>query len=192
MVIDVTELDRLDDAALLSRAADDPGGAAFRVLYERHAGPVFRFLLGLTHDRGLAEDLLQESFFRVHQHLDRIDPARELRPWLFQVARNAALNQLRARKKLIEAGERESRPGSDRVPALAAKDEQVASTREALERLDDEERALLLQRHGLGLKLEELAASWGCTERTIRNRLHAASASLLRAMVGTRNEGGRA
>lgn len=169
-----------EDVELLRRAQDEPAGEAFRALYERHAPSVLAFLVGLTGDRALADDLLQESFFRVHQHLDRFDPARAFRPWLLQIARNAALNALRSKKRVAEGAERAA---SDRVPWQAATAEARAVTRAALDAIDDDERALLLQRHGLGLSLEAMAGSWGCTDRTIRNRLRAAADSLLRALL---------
>jgi len=175
-----------EDVELLRQAQDEPAGEAFRALYERHAPSVLAFLVGLTGDRALADDLLQESFFRVHQHLDRFDPTRPFRPWLLQIARNGALNALRSRKKAVADGA--ERAASDRVPSQAATAEARAVTRAALDAIDDDERALLLQRHGLGLSLEAMAGSWGCTDRTIRNRLHAAADSLLRALLA---QGGR-
>jgi RNA polymerase sigma-70 factor (ECF subfamily) len=176
-----------EDRDLVLLAREDPSGPPFRTLYERHRAPVFGFIYRLVQDHALAEDLLQETFLRVYEHLDRYDAGRAFRPWLFQIARNTALNGLRARKKKEAAGaEGLERPGSDRLVAAAANGEAVANARAALATLADEDRALLLQRVGLGMRLAELAESLDCTERTVRNRLDAAVERLTRALVGPR------
>jgi len=174
------------DGELIRRAREDPSGPPFETLYERHRIEVFRYLLRLVTDRELAEDLLQDSFLRIYEHLDRFDIERPFRPWLYQIARNAALNALRARRKKEESVP--DRPGSDRLVAQAARGEAIDQARAALADLDDEDRALLTERVGLGLKLEEIALSLGCTERTVRNRLDAALDRLTRALLGSQGE----
>src|SRR5581483_10575972 len=72
---------------------------ALRAIYLAHKDEVFGFLVKLLRDRHLAEDALQESFVRVHAAADRYDPARPLRPWLFEIVRNTALELLRRRRK---------------------------------------------------------------------------------------------
>jgi RNA polymerase sigma-70 factor (ECF subfamily) len=178
----------LGDAAdrdLVLLAREDPSGPPFRTLYERHRGEVFRFILRLVSDHAQAEDLLQETFLRIYEHLDRYDAERAFRPWLFQIARNTALNGLRARrKKERAASDTLERPGSDRLLLAAATGEAVLNARAALATLSDEDRALLVQRVGLGMKLAELSESLDCTERTVRNRLDAAVDRLTRALGG--------
>ncbi|MCO5165306.1 MAG: sigma-70 family RNA polymerase sigma factor [Planctomycetes bacterium] len=176
------------DARLALLAREDPGGPAFRTLYERHRGPVYGLLLRLLDDPALAEDALQETFFRVHEHLDRYDAGRPFRPWLLTIARNVALNALRARRKACAPPQDEpERAVSDRVARHTAAREDARAARAALAALDDDDRALLVMRHGLGLKLDDLAAVYGCTERTVRNRLQAALDRLTRKLL----EGGR-
>ena len=176
-----------DDATLVGAALRSPAGPAFRLLYERHAGDVLAFLQNLLGDRPLAEDVLQETFLRFHQHLERFDRQRALRPWLFQIARNAGLNAIRQRGKEGAKATQdvyEHDPSqSDRVVKLVAAAEAKRAAASALATLPPESRALLLQRHGLGLKLAELAESWGVSERTIRNRLRAAIQELTQALL---------
>jgi RNA polymerase sigma-70 factor (ECF subfamily) len=175
-----------DDRELMRLALDDPSGPPFRTLYERHKQIVFRYHLRIVGDPELAEDLLQDTFLRVYEHLGRFDPERPFRPWLFQIARNAALNALRARgkKEKPASGSLPERPSSDRLVAQVARGEATELARDALASLGDEDRALLVDRVGLGMKLEEIAASLGCTERTVRNRLDAAVERLTRALLG--------
>jgi len=176
-----------DDAALvrLARTGDAGREDAALALHDRYKDEVFSFLVRLLGERELAEDISQESFFRLYRSLDRFDPERPFRPWLHQIVRNAALDALRARRKekqmLANAAAPEKQHGSGVLGQLS-KGEDARDARTALDALPEETRALLLQRHGLGMKLDELAASWSCTERTVRNRLHAAASELARAL----------
>src|SRR5947207_1138947 len=73
--------------------------AAFRAHYERHKTEVFGFLICLLRDEALAEDALQEAFLRAYRALDQYDPERSFRSWLFQIARNVALDAIRLERK---------------------------------------------------------------------------------------------
>ncbi len=155
---------------------------ALRAIYLAHKDEVFGFLVKLLRDRHLAEDALQESFVRLYAASERFDPQRPLRPWLFEIVRNTALELLRRRRKSTEVDEQEPAPGEGVLPALSEQ-ERVERARVALRSLPTETRALLLQRHGLGMKLEDLAQSYQCTERTVRNRLNAAADDFAQAMT---------
>ncbi len=173
------------DAELVLRAREDPSGPPFETLYERHRGDVFRYLLGIVSERELAEDLVQDTFLRIYEHLGRFDATRAFRPWLYHIARNVALNALRSRRLKEKAGgELPERAASDRIAVQVETGDAVAKARAALAALEDEERALLVERVGLGMKMGELAESLGVTERTVRNRLDAAIDRLTRAFLG--------
>jgi len=179
------------DASMLTQTsfderAVDEREARLRGFHERHGAEVYAFLARLLRDRALAEDVLQETFLQVYVSLDRFDDSRPFRPWVFRIARNAALMALRVRRK-DERADSHGTPGGDAVPPLdaASSTETRARVREVLDRLPDETRALLLQRHASGMKLEELASSLACTERTVRKRLHAAAEAFARALFST-------
>jgi len=160
----------------LARTHLGQGDEAFRTLYERYKDELFAFTLRVTRNRALAEDAFQDAFVRVFQNLERYDPTRAFRPWLYRIARNAAIDRLRREGKTAPL-EREL-PGEDRVAREASRHEDEARTRAALTKLDPDVRALLVQRHSQGLKLAELAEVWACTERTVRNRLRRAAGEL--------------
>lgn len=175
-----------DDAAL-PRPADGP--AAFLDLYRRHRADLLAFLVRYLRDATLAEDVLQETFVRVHANLDAAPPC-SFRAWVHRVARNVATDALRREGKQERLATSPAAPAPAEAPgpdAEAASREAIDRARAALATLPDEERALLLQRHASGLRLDELAEAWDCTERTIRNRLERAAQSLARALV----DGGR-
>ena len=82
----------------LIRRARDGEEAAFAALVERYAKPVLNFVFRLTGNPTEAEDIAQDSFVRAWQRLNsfREDKA-AFSTWLFQIARNAAIDRLRAR-----------------------------------------------------------------------------------------------
>jgi len=175
---------RIDDGTLVSAARKDDEGA-FRTLHERHGAPLLGFLVRLLRDQALAEDVLQEAFFRVYLNLDRCDETR-FRAFLYQTARNAALDAIRMRRKAEKIAEGKSRePLAEHEGALEslARKEQATRASEALDTLAPETRALLIQRHAVGMTLEELADSWSVNERTIRTRLRAAASELAAALA---------
>ncbi|MHA6488795.1 RNA polymerase sigma factor SigM [Bacillus cabrialesii] len=69
-------------------------------IYQMYMNDVYRFLLSLTKDKHLAEDLLQETFMRAYIHIHSYDHSK-VKPWLFQVARNAFIDYVRKHKKEV-------------------------------------------------------------------------------------------
>jgi len=177
-----------DDRALaaLAHGTREDRERALETLHERHKDEVHGFLARLLRDPSLADDALQETFLQLYRSFDRFEPGQPFRPWIFKIARNAALKTLRTRKKEENLATK-ARPKSGRnVVETTATNESRERAREALEALPDETRALLLQRHVLDMKLEDLAESFAVTERTIRNRLHAAAEAFAATFFGTR------
>lgn len=77
---------------------------AFECLYERHSGRVFRYLKGKI-SQELAQDLLQETFLKVHRSRDQYQSQYPFLPWLFTVARNSLHDFLKSSdQKVIRIG----------------------------------------------------------------------------------------
>jgi RNA polymerase sigma-70 factor (ECF subfamily) len=170
-----------DDATLLRLARDgrDRRDEVFRVLYDRYKDELLGFLARFLGSDALAEDVHQEAFFRVYRSLDRCDPESSFRAFVYQVARNAGIDAVRARAK----DARLARARAELARGEAAPDfVRELESREALDRLPEDARALLIQRHAVGMSLAELAASWSVHERTIRARLRAAAGLLARSL----------
>lgn len=64
-------------------------------LLERYQHRLYRFLMRMVHDPATAEDLFQQTWLRVAENARRYDASRPLEPWLFSIARNAAIDHLR-------------------------------------------------------------------------------------------------
>jgi RNA polymerase sigma-70 factor (ECF subfamily) len=189
------------DLVETARGNDDRAEEAFLLLYDRYKAEVFSFLAKITGDRALAEDALQEAFFRVHESLERFDLDRPFRSWLYQIARHAAIEGIRSKKKAGRLADEAAKRAPPATPdvltgVMKAEEHARAEARQArvasaLDSLPDETRALLVQRHALGMKLEDLAESWSCTERTIRNRLKSGATALARVLFALEfQEGG--
>ena len=145
-----------------------------RAVHEMHARSVYHFLLRTTlGNREAAEDLLQETLLRAWRNVDRLTTSVEaLRPWLFTVARNLAIDAGRARQL---------RPPEDfssdisRLPAGTDSVERLltaATVREALLKLSTEHRAVLVELYYRDASAAETAERIGIPEGTVKSRAH--------------------
>ena len=73
----------------------------FEKIYQRYFRDVYRFTLGLTQDEALAEEITQETFFKALKAVDRFDGSKDIRAWLFTIARNTWYSHCRSQKRLI-------------------------------------------------------------------------------------------
>src|SRR6188508_940161 len=83
----------------LLRKAQRGDERAFAVIVRSYELPVFNYVLRTVGDRALAEDLTQDIFFRVYQGLPRFSLRCRFTTWLFQIAKNRMLDELRARER---------------------------------------------------------------------------------------------
>src|SRR5918911_1015481 len=93
--LDLTNLPDADVAALAKEGREQ----AFRELVRRYERPVFSLIFRMVRDRQTAEDLAQDTFIKVLNHIDKYSPEFKLSSWLFKIANNVAIDFLR-RKKL--------------------------------------------------------------------------------------------
>ena len=166
---------------LCRKGEDGPDHAAFRVLYEQHRRDVGRFLGRLLQDPHVVEDALQDTFVRLHRALKGHERGRPLRPYVFAIARNVALNHLRARSKTKGLDALPGEPAA-RGGGAEARDRSLAID-DALEALEAQHRSLILLRFTHRLSQDELAQALDCTARTVRNRLRVASSLFERELV---------
>jgi len=144
--------------------------AAFRVLFDRHAPAVRRFLRDLGRDPAYADEATQETFVRAHARLATLRDDQRVRPWLLGIARRVFLEELRRRRPRVVPGDGVDTAPSPEADLLIA--EEVRVFRAALARLDPERRGVLLLRMDHGLGYDEIAAVMGLTPAQVRNELH--------------------
>jgi RNA polymerase sigma-70 factor (ECF subfamily) len=167
----------------------DPRGFDVREAYAAHGRDLLGFMVNALRDRGLAEDCVQETFTRAWQARDRYDPARaSKRTWLFAIARNVAVDAVRARARRpgVSAGDQEQ----DRavVDARLARTLDHVTLVWALAQLGEAHRRVVVAVRLEGLAYDELADRDGVPVATLRTRMfHALRA--LRAILDEGEEG---
>jgi RNA polymerase sigma-70 factor, ECF subfamily len=168
---------RAEDERLLARiAAGDR--RAFETLYDRYAATVFGLALKMLGDRQLAEDAVQEIFWRVWRRLGSFDRSRAFAPWLFGIAHNYCIDELRRRKVRPQpVYEDDEHPILSDIPddvdvgeaAISAEQRQIV--RSALDQLPEEQRQALLLAYFGGLTQQEIAAQLGNPLGTVKTRM---------------------
>lgn len=173
-----------DEAALVAEAIEG-SELAFRTLVERYQRPVFSLVLRMVRDRGIAEDVTQEVFVKAWMALSRYDPRRRFASWLFKIASNAAIDQLR-RKKLpttpIETSEPDQSSILDRIedersesPDTLVKRRELSSALEsAVAALRPEYRIVVLLRFREELPYRDIAEATGMPLGTVKTNLRRA------------------
>jgi RNA polymerase sigma-70 factor (ECF subfamily) len=153
-------------------------------LFERHHRRLYQFFLKLARDRSVAEDLVQEVFVRVLKYRHTWREEAEFVPWMFALARNAAVDQFRSRARdskrdaaAVPDTTPQPAPAVERLEEL----ERASQLRAALELLaPDKREVLLLARFG-ELKHDRIAALLGISPGAVRVRLHRALKELREA-----------
>lgn len=155
---------------------------AFDALYERHARPLFNFIRRLLRDESLAEDTFQETCMRVVRNAGRFDPQTRFRTWLYTVAHNLCMDELRRRRRRmsIPAGEL---PGPLPAPDPHERLVEGETAHRLLGGLRPEHRAVVVLRVLHGYSQEETARIVGAPVGTVKSRLHSALKQL-RRMAG--------
>lgn len=161
--------------------ATDAAALTFDALYRACADDVHAYAWSLLRDRTAAEDVTSLAFERAYRRRARFDPRRgSARAWLFAIVRNAALDELRRRRRTAALT---FDPAAEPEPAAAVEDdpERRATVRAALAALDPRERELVaLKFHG-GLTNAELGALLGVSESNAGTRVHRAVTKLREA-----------
>src|SRR5262245_32984918 len=135
-----------EEGAIRACLAGGPDAqVAFRWLYDRYARDVYRFELKLLRDADAAEDGVQETFVRLHRGLASFDATRALRPWVFTLARNVAIDLLRAARtrKVGSLEERMVESHDSKADEHAVASERREIVERALDALDPEDRSIL-------------------------------------------------
>ena len=167
--------------------------AAYRELLKRYERPVFSLIFRMVRDRSLAEDLAQETFVKVLNALASYRPEYKFSSWIFKIANNAAIDQLRRREldTLSLDGSPDARtPDEVEATALQATDraespleelesrETGAAIEQAIGRLRPEYRTCILLRHVEGRSYEEIADVMDLPLGTVKTYIHRARLEL--------------
>lgn len=138
-------------------------------LFESEESGLLRFAMGLVGRRSVAEELVQETFLRLHQVRDEVENPRG---WLYRSLRNLALNHLRDQRPEAELKE-ETAPAEDKLaPEVLGQYEAVGMVRLLLSEMPEEDRKLVHFKYHDDLKYQEISKKTGLSVSNVGYRLH--------------------
>lgn len=177
----------VDGALILRMQQDDLD--AFEAFFERHRALIHRTAYGLTGDRQVAEEILQDTFLRAYRHRNTLRTDISPVPWLHRVALNLCYSRLSRRKLAVEPiGEttqqlRDAGPG----PADQAEREELRTTiRNRIAALPPKHQSVIVLYYLHGMSLLETAQALGIALGTVKSRLHYALAGLRHHLAADR------
>ena len=154
------------------RKAQKGDERAFGVILLSYETPVFNYVLRMVGDRALAEDLTQEIFLRIYQGLPGFSLRCRFTTWLFQVAKNRVLDELRARERKPQSVVNlEDIPPLEVVDAPPERVEAIDAVWRAVALLNPDLKMALLLRDIVGLSYIEIADSLEITLATVKWRI---------------------
>src|SRR6476469_5854662 len=195
--LDLSNLPDADVVALAQRGRDD----AFRELIRRYERPVFSLIFRMVRDREISEDLAQDTFIKVLNHIDRYRPEFKLSSWLFKIANNVAIDHLR--KRQVPTISMDGSPHAGTADAIESTRFEVADQQEtalsemesrelgnaiekAIADLRPEYRACIMLRHVEDRSYEEIAATLDLPLGTVKTYIHRARHELRKALEAAR------
>jgi RNA polymerase sigma-70 factor (ECF subfamily) len=177
----------------LAAQAQTGAAEAFSELVLRFQRPVFSLIVRLVRDRALAEDLAQDAFVRAWRKLATYDSDRPFRSWMFKIAHNLAIDELRRRRPETVPIEE---PESEGLDLLGRLEDQTAldpaeslDTARALQHLEQAlgqlrpaYREVILLRFREGLAYEEIAEIMDLPLGTVKTHIFRARKELVEAV----------
>ena len=150
-----------------------------RAAFDDLVGPLidqaFRLAFGMLHDRGSAEDAVQEAAVRAWRKLSNLRPGAPLRPWFLAIVANQCRTVMRARWwSVIRVDRMEGSVGAGFEDRIV----RGADIRAALRRLPTDQREALVLRYYLDLPLEEVASITGVPVGTVKSRINRGLAAM--------------
>lgn len=181
-------LDAADEDVQLMLAYRSGDHAALGALFRRWSAPLLHYLERIVGDGASAEELLQETFLRVHRARERYSPDARFSTWLYTIANHLALNELR-RPRRQRAHRSVDEEDGDRAPLFLAADpmraeerldarRQGAAVEAALAELPERQRSALWLSAVEGLSYAEVAESLGTSEKSVKALVHRARVAL--------------
>ena len=166
----------------------DGSPAAGEVLVKRYYQPLMRYLLRISGGEHLAEELHQQTWLSVLDHLDKFDQSSAtggFKAWLFRIATNKANDYWRSSGRERNAKEGLKLVTDEEAPHAGQRmeaSEQEAKLLRAIEKLPEAQRQVLMLRYYSNLKFVEIAELIGCPLNTALGRMHKAMIRLKQLM----------
>jgi RNA polymerase sigma-70 factor (ECF subfamily) len=151
-------------------------------IVEKYYPVLFRFAFIRVHDRDIALDLVQETFYKFYKHIERVNERHSVLPYLLQILKNLHHNfkyrYARRMRKIEDFFFQSTEPGADQ--RLIEKETHI-QLMNALKKLSSEDQTILILREFENYSYKELAEFFNVSEGTIMSRLHYARKKLKKA-----------
>jgi len=177
-----------EEALMMSYVSGD--ASAFHQLFARLAPPVHAFFLRSFRNATTADELMQETFLKIHRGRSTFRPGLPLRPWVFTIAAHVRRDELRRRRRIKEDCDEERLAAAEELEAIAhaARNEEASSdatqaVRDALEQLPESQRVVIHLHRYERMTFGEIAAVLGTSEVAVRGRAFRAYERLRKALA---------
>lgn len=168
--------------------------SAFEALLRRNYRNVLNFTYRFMGRRDIAEDLTHEVFLRVYQNSAGYEPRSRFRTWLYTIAKNLCLNELRRKshrmQSLDEPGLQEGEQLPKAIPdqPLPPEDrlirkERIAAVRAAIDELPENQRIAVILRRYDDFSYEQIAATLDTSEKAVKSLLSRAKENLKKKLA---------
>lgn len=161
---------------------------AFEILYRRHRGPVYRFILRRCGSGASAEELFQDVWLKLIQARERYEVSAKFTTYLYRIANNRVIDYFR---KVAAATVPDTEPGAEQQPGPACAQperraeigQQAQQLLDAIAALPAEQQQVFLLKEEAGMSLAEIAETLGVNAETVKSRLRYALKKLKSAMA---------
>lgn len=143
---------------------------AFEILIKRYEQPLFGFCFGFVQNSHEAEDMVQDTFLKFYEALETLDPKKSIKSFLFKIARNRCIDNLRKKKPQYLGSITESSLVYDPCEEFL-KSEQEKNLYKAINELGENERTIIFLKYKSGLKYSEIAEIINKSESAVESVL---------------------
>jgi len=186
MTLQADRANVINSIAMMDDASDEEimlsyqqgNAVAFEILYERHKGGVFRYLLSKCHQQAIAEELFQDVWMKLIAARDRYEVRAKFTTYLYQLAHNHFIDYYRkTRTDVLQQNNQDEDVEQITSNNQKQPDQQLEMQRQTetllqlVERLPDEQREVFMLREEAGLTVAEIAKVTGVNTETAKSRL---------------------
>jgi len=151
--------------------------AKLGILFDRHHRGLFDYFIRMTSNRMIADDLVQDVFFRMLKYRSTFRGEGHFKAWMFHIARNARVDYYRNHQaeSVLPEEQMEEIEGNSGIPGRQLEEKQQAEILEcALRHLTPDKREVLILSRYHEMKYEEISTLLGCELNTVKTRVHRA------------------
>ncbi len=173
---------------------------SFEILLKKFFPRILNFINRFVHNRELAEDLTQEVFIKVYKQAHSYTPQSQFKTWLFTIAKNTSLNELRKKNQKhisldadIEGSENKMQRQVEDIsvvrPDKALLDQEKAQAiKRVMETLPENQRMVIMLRRYEHFSYDEIAKTMGCSVSAVKSLLSRARETLKEKLAYLFNE----